>query len=236
MRKAGVILLVVFCVLSFQTAQAQLIGQAHVGLKFFGIKGATTVTSGGTVSQAGNFDGGKTVFNIAVGGGYTVVPAGVYNLDVLLDINFATAGFAEQGYNSAFGSGKFSADGLSGATTTILAFDIMPAHRLNVYAIPFLSPWAGVGLSFNMYSTSDLKSGPPSATATLKGNTDFKVGLIIFYGAAYKITDMLQPFLQFKHHIPFSSEMKLTDDPNGTYIIKDAPGYFNIEAGMRVTL
>ena len=230
MRKAGVILLVVICVLSFQTAPAQLIGQAHVGLKFFGLKGAATSTVGTTVNQLGQADAGKTVFNIGVGGGYTIIPAGVYNLDLLLDINFASASFVEAAVNTAQGAGSFSAQQLSGATTTVLAFDIMPAHRLNIYALPFLSPWAGIGLSFNLYSTSDLK-GPGGS---IKGNSDFKLGLIIFYGAAYKLSDMLQPFLQFKHHIPFASEVQFTSDPNGTVVVKDAPGYFNIEAGMRV--
>jgi len=73
MRKAGVILFAASIIFGVQVISAQLVGQAHLGLKFFGIKGATTLTSGGTVSQVGNFDGGKTVFNIGIGGGYTIL-------------------------------------------------------------------------------------------------------------------------------------------------------------------
>ena len=64
-----------------------------------------------------------------------------------------------------------------------------------------------------------------------------KMGLLISYGTVIRATDMIQPFVQVKHYVPFGSESQFTNDAqNGNVIMKDVPGYFNISGGVRFNL
>ena len=230
-------IVVCFSTMWVATATAQFYVAPNIGFKSFGLNGATTSNVGGTINQLGVFDAGKSSFHFGAGVGYTVLPAGVYNLDVGLDFGYSSAGFVEEGNNSRFGAGSFAAGGYSGATTTDLSFDLKSIHRINIPGFDLISPFAGVGMAFNMFSTSDMTIGAPTATppVTVTGTSQFKIGLAISYGASVKI-GMLSPFIQLKHYVPFSSEFQFTDSPNGTVVIQDSPGYFSLSAGVRLGL
>ncbi len=238
MKKHHIMLIV--AALTFVAAQAfaQFHVSGHAGLKSFGIKGASTQTQGGSVSQLGVADGGKTGFAFGGGVGYTVVSAGVYALDLGLEVDLAFANMFEAGYNSISGSGRYAADGYSGGSTTAIGIDIMPVHRINIPGFSLLSPFAGVGLGLNNFSTADATVGPPTAnpTSTVKGKGQFQIGLIVFYGTVIRLAGPIEPFVQLKHYIPFSSEFTFFEDPAtvGTIVTKDAPGYFNLAAGVRL--
>lgn len=223
-----------FIVLLVSTVSAQFYVAPNLGLRSYGFKGAATSNTGGTIQQLGIFDGGKASFYFGAGVGYTVLQAGIYNLDAELDLGFSSAGFAEEGFNSSFGAGSYAARGYAGATTTDISFDLMSIHRLSIPNFDLISPFAGVGLAFNMFSTSDLTVGQPTAnpSVTVTGTGQFKIGLAISYGAYVKL-GMLTPFIQLKHYIPFSSEFQFTDSPNGTIVVQDSPGYFSLAAGVK---
>jgi hypothetical protein len=158
--------------------------------------------------------------------------------EMQLDVAYASAGFVEEGYDYAYGPGTFSADGLSGASTTNLAFDLMPVHLFNIPGFSLISPYGGVGVGLNCFSTADLSVGPPSSAQVINvtGTSQFKVGLLIFYGATLNLTGMLRPFIQFKHYVPFGSEFQFTEDTqNGNFVTKDVPGYFNLSAGVKLS-
>jgi len=236
MKSSRIAALVVFCAAALVTnAAAQFYVAPNIGFKSYGLNGATTSNVNGSITQLGVFDAGKSAFHFGAGVGYTVIPAGLYNLDVGLDLGYSSAGFIEEGNNSRFGAGSFAAQGYSGGTTTDLSFDLMSIHRINIPGFDFISPFAGLGLALNMFSTSDMTVGPPSANpaVTVTGVSQFKIGLAISYGAFVKI-GMLSPFIQLKHYIPFSSEFQFTEGQNGTVVIQDSPGYFGLTAGVRL--
>ena len=218
------------------TTTAQIYVSPNIGLKSYGLKGAATSNVGGTINQLGIFDGGKSAFHFGANVGYNVFQVGVYNLDAELDLGFSSVGLTEQGYNSARGAGSFAAGGLSGATTTDLSFDLMSIHRISIPNFDLISPFAGIGLAFNMFSTSDLTVGQPSAnpSVTVTGTGQFKIGLAISYGVYAKL-GMLSPFIQLKHYIPFGSEFQFTNSPNGTIVVQDSPGYFSLAAGVKLS-
>ena len=220
---------------------AQISLSPYIGFTSFGLKGATTATTGGQIQQIGVADAGKTGFNVGAGIGSRLlkIPGGVYELDGVFDVSYASAGLFEAGYNNVGGAGSFAAQGLSGATTTNLAFDLMPVHRFHIPGFSLLSPYAGLGLGLNYFSTSNLTVGPPSSnpSVSVNGTSQFKIGLLIFYGATLEILPVIHPFLQFKHYIPFGSQFQFTDDAQrGTLIINDSRGYFNLTAGVQFSL
>jgi hypothetical protein len=241
MRYTTLLLVAVTALLVSEEALAQFSLAPYIGFKSYGLKGATTSAAGGQIQQLGIFDAGKTSFTFGAGLGRRLlkVPGGMYELDMQLDVSYASANFAEAGYNSSFGSGKYSADGNSGGSSSNLAFDLMPIHRITIPGFSLLTPYGGVGLGLNYFSTSNISVGPPSSpqTIAINGTSQFKIGLLIFYGADLNIVPVVHPFIQFKHYIPFGSEFQITDDPKyGSLVIKDVPGYFNLVAGIRLDL
>jgi hypothetical protein len=120
----------------------------------------------------------------------------------------------------------------------------MPIHRLNFPKFHLLSPYAGLGLGLNIMSTKDITSGPPNINGTLTGNGEFKIGLLVFYGTLIRISDVVEPYIQFKHLIPFGSETQFTQDAQvaggatdkEAFSIQDVPSYFNMTAGVRINL
>jgi hypothetical protein len=241
MRKASLFLVAAMTLLVAGTATAQIYLTPNVGFKSYGLKGATTIAAGGQIRQMGIFDAGKTSINFGVGIGYPLlkIPSGIYRLDMLVDVSYASANMAEAGYNYAYGPGKFSSDGNSGGSTSNLAFDLMPVHTINIPGFSLISPYAGVGFGLNYFSSGDLSVGPPSSpqVVNVTGKSEFKVGLVVFYGATLNLTGMVRPFIQFKHYIPFGSEFQFTEDATyGSIVIKDTPGYFNLAAGIKLSL
>jgi hypothetical protein len=226
-----------------QVANAQFYGGPDLGFKVSGLKGALKLTTQQGQATGNVVDAGKTGFTFGLSTGYQVFPknfaSGYYKLDLNLDLSYTSLGYFEAAYNSQFGAGKFTADGLSGGSTTIFTFDIMPIHRLTFPKFKLLSPYAGIGVSLNMMSTKDVEF----KNGVLTGNGDFKAGLIVFYGCVLQATDLIAPYLQFKHMIPFGSEtqftqsLRVTGQGGGTqgyaYSVADVPGFFSITAGVR---
>ncbi|TAK59816.1 MAG: hypothetical protein EPO24_07325 [Bacteroidetes bacterium] len=221
----------------------------HVGFKSSGLKGAYKLTTQGAGTQTGNVvDAGKTGFNFGLQTGYQVFPpefaGGWYKLDINLDASYSSFAYFEEAYNSQFGAGKFGADGLSGGSTMIISLDVMPIHRLTMPNFTLLSPYAGIGLGMNIMSTKDISVGPPNQPGTLTGAGEFKIGLLVFYGCTIQASDMIQPYLQLKHYVPFGSDTKFTNEAQGQIVagggttkyetaIQDVPGYFGLSAGVR---
>jgi opacity protein-like surface antigen len=218
----------------------------HVGFKASGLKGALKQTENGQVITGSVADAGKTGFNVGIAVGYQILPPtvldGWYKLDLNVDVSYSSFGYLEEGFNSVVGSGKFSASGLDGGTTTVFSIDLMPIHRLSFPNFKLLSPYAGLGLGLNIMSTSDIEVNPPSQRGTVTGKGDFKLGLLIFYGVVFQISDNIKPFFQFKHLVPFGSETEFTSTYqsaqgggsfNEIFSIQDVPGYFNLTAGVR---
>jgi len=238
--KKRLLFVLLFCFLLSGVASAQFYIGPNFGFKAFGLKGATTIAQGGQITQLGNFDAGKTVMTVGICTGVQVLPrdvaGGWYKLDLNLDVNYSSIGFAEKGYEYVNGTGSWSANGFSGGTTTNLAFDVMPIHRLNIPKFQLLSPFVGLGFGVNLFMTSDVSQtiqNNPQAFS-IKGNSEMKMGLLVFYGTVLRASDLIQPYIQFKHYIPFGSETQLTSDAqNGNLIMKDVPGYFNISGGVR---
>jgi hypothetical protein len=241
--------LLVLSLFAISLSQAQFYTGAFVGFKSSGLKGVIKVTGAGGTTPFTVVDAGKTGFNFGVCVGYQIFPStvagGWYKLDLNLDASFTSISYLEAGYNaSQIGSGSFAADGLSGGSTTIIALDIMPIHRLNIPKFHLLSPYAGVGLGLNIMSTKDVTVSPPSGNGTLTGNGEMKIGLLVFYGTLIRVSDVVQPYIQFKHLVPFGSETQFTQDYQATgggtnkvaFSIQDVPSYFNITAGVRIIL
>jgi hypothetical protein len=242
--------LVVVCLLGLEIASAQAYTGAFIGFNSSGLKGAfkTTQQGGGTV--VGNVaDAGATSFTFGVTGGYQILPAtvagGWYKLDLNIDASYASFSYLENGFNSNNGAGKFAADGASGGGTSIIAIDIMPINRLVFPHFKLLSPYLGIGLGIDIMNTKDVAVGPPSTTGTITGNSELKMGLLVFYGVVIHASDLVQPYLQFKHMIPFGSETQFSQSyqaaggqAGGTqtfqWSIQDVPGHFLITAGARI--
>jgi hypothetical protein len=114
----------------------------------------------------------------------------------------------------------------------------MPVHLFNIPGFSLISPYGGVGLGLNYFSTADISIGPPSSAQVINvtGTSQFKIGLLIFYGATLNLTGIVRPYLQFKHYVPFGSEFQFTEDTqNGSVVMKDVPGYFNLSAGVKLS-
>jgi hypothetical protein len=239
-------LLVVLTLCAAQTVLAQPYAGAFVGMNSAGLEGMIKVTSGGSTSTGNVVDAGGTGFTFGLTGGYQVFPKdfadGWYKLDLGLDISYTSVSFFENGYNKQLGSGAFAANGLDGGSTMILSFDIMPIHRLTIPTFKLLAPFVGIGVDLSLMSTGDVTVNPPAGQGTLTGSSDFKVGLLIFYGVVVRASDTFYPYLQFKHQIPFSDEMQFTEEYQAAgggsqsvaYFIQDSPSFFCLEAGLRI--
>ncbi len=241
--------LAVLCFFAFEVASAQFYTGAFLGFNASGLKGTFKQTTQGGTTTGNVADGGSTTFSFGINAGYQIMPAntagGWYKLDLNLDASYQTFSYYENGFNSANGAGNFSAKGLSGGGTSIIALDIMPIHRLTFPKFKLLSPYAGLGLSLDILSTHDVTIGPPSGNGTLTGSGSFKIGLIVFYGVVIRASDMFQPYLQFKHMIPFGSETQFTQAQQLTggqaggsqtnqIFIEDSPGHFSLTGGVRI--
>ena len=240
----------VLSVFTCGAAVAQPFGGAFLGFKASGLEGVMKLTTQAGTQTGNVVDAGSTGFTFGITGGYQIFPKdfadGWYKLDLTLDASFTSIAYFEEGYNKQFGAGAFAANGLSGGSTTIIALDIMPINRLTFPKFKLLSPYIGIGLGLNIMSTGDITTGPPSANGTLEGVGEFKIGLLIFYGCLVHLSDLIQPYLQFKHMIPFGDETQFTDNFQATggtgggnqkyaFYIQDVPGYFAMTAGVRFT-
>jgi hypothetical protein len=234
MKRFTVMGMVVLSVVLFQISFAQIHAGGFLGFKSYGLKGVGSSTSNGQRTLTPLADAGGTVFDFGGFGGYTAVNIGMYHLDLQFIASFASIGFFERGYNSINGAGSFTANSLTGAKSSMIEFDILGLNRFSFSGLKILEPYAGLGLAFNIMSTSGLtQSLPNTPVATYSGNSELKSGLIIAYGAILKVIPAFSPYLQFSHLIPFGSETQFTNDVKYTSIINDAPGYFSITAGVR---
>jgi hypothetical protein len=229
-------------VLLFSTfLQAQFYIGAFGGFKASGLKGTIRQASGGQTQIGAVADAGNVGFNAGIAAGYQVIPYavsdGLYKLDINLDVSWSSFNYFEEGWDNINGAGNFSAQGAAGGNTNIFSFDVMPIHRLN-FSNFVLSPFAGLGLSVNLLSTSDITV----PNATLTGTSETKIGLSLFYGTLFNVSRVVKPYIQFKHLIPFGSDTQFTESLQNTqgggtqsqaYYISDVPGYFNITAGAR---
>ncbi len=229
--------------LGVSSAMAQLYVSPQIGFKVYGMSGATTANIGGQVSQMGISDAGGTAFNVGVGLGYDLkFPTPIYRLDLEGNLSWSAINFLQNAWDNNQGAGSFAAAGYSGGGAHIFSLDLMPIHR---FIIPgfFVSPYGGIGLALNLFDNTNATGGPPDnpAGTVLTGATDFQVGLSIFYGAYFDVLPGIEPFIQFKHLIPFSGSYQMTSSAtapgNGTepvvFTIQNAPGYFNLDAGVR---
>ncbi len=248
LRAMLVLLVVLSLALAFESALAQPYTGAFFGFKSSGLEGTYKVTTQAGTGTGNVVDAGSSSISFGLSGGYQVFPkdfaGGWYKLDVNLDVSYQWYSYFENAYNAQVGSGSFSAQGLSGGSTGVIAIDIMPMHRLNFPKFKLLSPFVGLGLGLNIMSTSDVTVSPPSGNGTLTGTGDFQVGLLIFYGTLIRFNDVWQPYIQFKHLIPFGDVTEFTESfqasggqGGGTskYVaaVQDVPGGFSIVAGVR---
>ena len=196
--KVRSLLFVTGLILISSLASAQFYVGPNVGFKASGLKGVVKLTRAGGVDLGQVGDAGKTGFNAGVAVGYQVLspsPNSWYKLDINLDISYSNFSYFEAGYNSGSGGGSFSANGFSGGATNIISFDIMPIHRLNIPSFRLLSPFMGLGVGMNYMMTKDVSTGPPSTNGTFTGNSEFKIGLLVFYGTLFQVNDWLQPYI-----------------------------------------
>jgi hypothetical protein len=236
---------------AFQIASSQLYFGPFLGFNASGLKGTfKTTTQGGTTT--GNVaDGGGTAFTFGISAGYQVFPSnfagGWYKLDLNLDASYQTFSYLENAYNSNNGAGKFAAQGLGAGGSSIIALDIMPIHRLTFPKFKLLSPYLGIGLGLDIMNTHDVTVSPPIGNGTLTGYSEMKIGLLVYYGVVIHATDLIQPYLQFKHMIPFGSETRFSTSyqasggaGGGTqtvqWAVQDVPGHFSLTAGIRFTI
>lgn len=236
-------------IFSFNDILAQFYIGPYVGFKASGLKGTLKLSSSGNVSTGNVADAGSTGLSAGITVGYQVLPPDVlngwYKLDINIDASYSSFSYLENGYNSSEGAGKFSAVGFSNGGTMVISIDIMPIHRLNIPSFKLLSPFLGLGLGLNIMSTSDISVGPPNPNGTLTGVGEFKAGLLIFYGTLFRFNNTIQPFIQFKHLVPFGSETQFTESYSSAQgggsqsyalSVQDVPGYFNLVAGVRFIL
>ena len=197
---------------AFETAGAQPYAGVFLGFNASGLKGTWKTTNQGGGTTTGNVaDGGGTAFTFGISAGYQVFPSnfagGWYKLDINLDASYQTFSYLENSFNSNNGAGKFAAQGLGAGGTSIIALDIMPIHRLTFPKFRLLSPYIGIGLGLDIMNTHDVTVSPPIGNGTLTGYSELKMGLLVYYGVVIHATDLIQPYLQFKHMIPFGSEI-----------------------------
>lgn len=224
-------------------ADAQYYVSPQIGFKVYGLSGAGTEKIAGQVAQLGITDAGGTAFNAGVGLGYELkFPTPIYRLDLEANLSWSSINFFQNAYDNNQGAGSFAASGYSGGGAQIFSLDLMPIHR---FMIPdfFISPFAGVGLSMNLFDNTNTTGGPPDnpAGTIITGSTDFQLGLSIFYGAYFNVLPHIEPFIQFKHLIPFAGTYQFTDNATAPGItsepvvfeLQNAPGYFNLDAGVR---
>ncbi len=243
---SGAIILSIF--LLSNNAFAQFYIGPYVGFKASGLKGAIKTSVNGQVNIGNVADAGSTGFTAGVSTGYQVIPpnvtGGLYKLDIDLNVSWSSFSYFENGYNSLNGSGSFTADGLSGGTTNMIAINIMPMHRFHFNNF-ILSPFAGLGVGINLLLNGDVTISQNGNSGTLSGSSDTQVGLLVFYGTLFNVSSTLKPFIQFVHLIPFGSETQFTNNlsiaqgggsENYVFSIADVPGYFSIIAGVRFAL
>ena len=242
--------LAIIAFFAFETVAAQPYAKAYLGFKASGLKGVFKLTQQGGGTQTGNVaDASKTGFTFGVAGGYQIFPSsfasGWYKLDINLDASYTSLSYYQAAYDGQFGAGKFAASGQSGGSTSIISLDIMPIHRLTFPKFKLLSPYVGLGLGLNIMNTSDITVAQNGQNNTLTGNGEMKIGLLVFYGVLIRVSDVFQPYIQFKHMIPFGSETQFTQSftqnngqGGGTqtyqYAIQDVPGYFALTGGVRI--
>lgn len=230
-------------------AFAQFYIGPYVGVKSSGLKGTIKQISGGQVSTGNVADAGSTGISAGITVGYQILPRSVlngwYKLDINIDASYSSFSYLENGFNSAEGAGRYSAVGFSDGNTMVISIDVMPIHRLNIPSFTLLSPYLGLGLGLNIMSTSDVNVGPPNPSGIVTGVGEFKVGMLIYYGTLIRLSSFIQPFVQFKHFIPFGSETQFTEtyqaaqgggSQSYALYIQDIPGYFNFVAGVRFNL
>ena len=234
MKRFTPIFVVLLLIGIVQTSQAQFQAGAFLGFKSYSLNTAITQTSNGQTSTGNAYDAGGTAFEFGGFGGYTPI-SGVYNLDLQFGVSYSSIGFLENYYNSANGSGKFSADGYGGSSSHNIEFDILGLNRISIPGFKLIQPYAGLGLALDIVSTSDMKYGPPGSTASgsITGKGELKLGLVIAYGAVLHVTPILSPYIQFRDLIPFGSETQVTNDSKYTLVFKDVPSYFSLTAGVR---
>jgi hypothetical protein len=243
--------LVALLFFAFEMASAQLYFGPFLGFNASGLKGTFKSTTQGGTTTGNVADGGSTAFTFGINAGYQIFPSnfagGWYKLDLNLDASYTTFPYLENAFNSNNGAGKFAAEGLSAGGTSIIALDIMPIHRLTFPKFKLLSPFIGIGLGLDIFNTHDVTVGPPIGNGTLTGNSEFKLGLLVYYGVVIHATDLIQPYLQFKHMIPFGSVTQFTNTYNQTggagggsqtvqWAVQDVPGHFALTAGVRFTI
>ncbi len=224
-------------------AHSQFYIGPHIGFKSSGLEGATTERSQGQTGNLGVWDAGNTGFNVGLTTGFQVLPQNsLYLLDINLDVSWSMLSFLENGYNSSQGPGSFSAQGFNGGKTHAITFDLMPMHRFNFNGF-LLSPYAGVGASFNLYLNRNFDQTSEQGSINFNTSNEFKVGLLVFYGTTFQVNSLIQPFIQLKHMIGFGDSMEFTESITGSQgsqnyalSISDVPNFFSITAGVRFTL
>jgi hypothetical protein len=243
--------LAVLSFFAFQIASSQIYFGPFLGFNASGLKGTWKDTRQGGTTTANVADGGGTAFTFGISAGYQVFPSnfagGWYKLDLNLDASYQTFSYLENAYNSNLGAGKFAAQGLSAGGSSIIALDIMPIHRLTFPHFRLLSPYIGIGLGLDIMNTHDVTVSPPIGNGTLTGYSELKLGLLVYYGVVIHATDLIQPYLQFKHMIPFGSETRFTTAYQASggaaggsqtvqWSVSDVPGHFSLTAGVRFTI
>lgn len=236
MKTYALLHLLVLSLLIVFPLQAQFYFGPMAGFKAYELSGAGQSVRDGDASTWNNFDGGKTVAAFGADIGYQAMPASDGSVQYLLDLNadlmYSSVGFLEQGYNNAAGYDMWSKDIRSGGATTNFAFEILPLHRLQFSEFKILSPYAGLGLGLNYFSTSDVITieDPPTVTG---GHSEFKMGIVLGYGTLVCLSDNIQPFIQFKHYFPFGNSTQLLNDSHATLTVNDVPRFFCITGGIR---
>jgi opacity protein-like surface antigen len=214
------------------SVHAQFYLSPNLGFKSYGLQGIGVLTEDGDSERSDReLDAGQTSFDFGTGLGVEIVHTPYYNFDLGLNVRMGWAKFIENAYNDDNGSGAFAEDGLTGAKTTIIGFDLMPVHRLTFPDFQLLSPFLAVGPSVNLLMTGDLEV--PEEDYTVKGKTEVKFGLHVAWGCEFHATEILRPYFQIDHMVGFGDETKGVDDAGNSIAIEDTPGFFGMSAGLK---
>lgn len=235
------ILILLLCFSSAASLNAQFYLGPHFGFKSSGLEGPSKTSINNRITVGSIVDAGSTNFTAGLTLGFQVIPpsaGSLYKLDINIDASWANFSYLENGWNNLFGEGAFTRNGESGGSTNVISLDLMPIHRFN-FSNFILSPYLGAGFGLNIMLTSDYTD--PTRGATTTGNSEIKMGLLIFYGTLFNASRLIKPFIQFKHFIPFGDETKFTETlstgqgtvNNFVMSVMDDPGYFSITAGIR---